>query len=355
MIKKLFTITVLITLLLSSCSALAATEPPTATETQPPTATSAPATNTLIPTETFVTLPESTLTATPQPTRPPNDPNCTNSAGFVADVTIPDNTEIVAGTTFRKTWRVSNTGTCIWASDYTLTYYSAERMNAPASVPLPLTYPGQTADISIDLTAPNSLGKHQGNFVIKNAEGLIMKVNDDSRLWVIITSTTNEGAATSAATAAAAASTAIAAPGLVTSTCAFTSETSNITDTLNAISTYRIQNNLAPYNTNSMLAQAAQSHANDMACNSLTGHAGSNGSTIQSRVTAAGYTFAYVDENINVSSPALSGQAVVNAWINDATNTQLGRNLVSDTYIDVGVGYSFFNNKGYYVVVFGTP
>ena len=355
MIKKLFTVTVLIALLLSSCSALGAAEAPS-TETQAPTATAAPATETLIPTETLVT-PQSDATATPTgvPTRPPNDPNCTNSAVFVSDITIPDNTEIVAGTSFRKTWRISNTGTCIWASDYTLTYYSAERMNAPASVSLPLTYPGQTADISIDLTAPNAIGKHQGNFVIKNAEGLIMKVNDDSRLWVIINSTTNEGAATSAATAASAASTAVSAPGLVTSTCAFTYETTNITDTLNAISTHRLQNSLAPYNTNSKLAQAAQSHANDMACNSLAGHAGSNGSTIQSRVTATGYTFAFVDENVNVSSPALPGQAVVNAWINDATNTQLGRNLVSDTYIDVGVGYAFFNNTGYYVVVFGTP
>src|SRR6185436_8504500 len=95
-------------------------------------------------------------------------------------------------------------GTCIWASDYTLTYYSEERMNAPAAVSLPLTFPGQTADISIPLTAPNSIGKHRGNFVVKNAEGLIMKIGDDSRLWLII----NVGstvAPTAAATATAAA------------------------------------------------------------------------------------------------------------------------------------------------------
>jgi uncharacterized protein YkwD len=351
MIKKLFTVILLISLLLSSCNALAATEPPASTETQAPTV-SVPATNTLIPTETLVTpLPEASLTPTPEPTRPPNDPNCTNSAAFVADVTIPDNSDITVGTTFRKTWRVSNTGTCIWASDYTLAHYSEERMNAPASVPLPLTYPGQTADISIDLTAPNSVGKHQGNFVIRNPAGLIMQINNDSRLWVIINST----AAAAAPTAVPAAATAVPAAGLVTATCAFTSETANITDTLNAINAYRTQNGLPPYNTNSNLARAAQSHANDMACNSLTGHSGSNGSTMQSRVSASGYTFSFVDENINVSSPALTGQAVVNAWINDATNTQLGRNLVSDTYIDIGIGYSFFNNNGYYVVIFGTP
>jgi uncharacterized protein YkwD len=360
MIKKLFTVTVLITLLLSSCSALAGTEPPAITETQAPTPTSAPATETLIPTETLVTpATEVTITPTPQATRPPNDPNCTNSAAFVADVTIPDNTEIAAGTTFEKTWRVSNTGTCIWAADYTLTYYSEERMNAPASVTLPLTYPGQTADISISLTAPNSIGRHQGNFVIKNPAGLIMQVNDDSRLWVIINSTAATAAAATAVpagtTASPAGATAVSAGGLVTATCAFTSETTNITDTLTAINAYRTQNGLPPYNTNSNLARAAQSHANDMACNTLTAHTGSNGSTVQSRVTASGYSFSFVTENVYGSNPPLTGQGVVNWWISDRTDLSHNRNLVSDTYIDIGIGYSFFNNFGYYVVVFGTP
>jgi uncharacterized protein YkwD len=357
MIKKLLTVTVLITLLLSSCSALPATESPAATSTpeQSSTPTSEPATETLIPTETLVTpLPETTSTATPQATRPPNDPNCTNSAAFVADITIPDNSEVTAGTTFTKTWRVSNTGTCIWAADYTLTHYSEEAMNAPASVPLPVTYPGQTADISINLLAPNSIGRHQGNFVIKNPAGLIMQVNDDSRLWVIISSIA------AAATAVPAGATAVpagatAATGLVTSTCAFTSETSNITDTLNAINAYRAQNGLPPYNTNSNLARAAQSHANDMACNNFFTHTGTNGSTIQSRATASGYVFSFITENVYGSNPPLSGQAVVNWWRDDRTNLSHNLNLISDTYIDIGVGYSFFNNFGYYVVVFGTP
>ena len=30
-------------------------------------------------------------------------------------------------------------------------------------------------------------------------------------------------------------------------------------------------------------------------------------------------------------------------------------NLVSDTFIEFGVGYAFFNDFGYYVIVFGTP
>lgn len=351
MIKKLFIVSLFITIIVSSCNAQGtATQPvsPSSTETPPAQESTAEPTTAdiAIPTETLVTpSPEVTATPSPEPTRPPNDPNCTNSAAFVADVTIPDNAEIGAGAPFIKTWQVSNTGTCIWASDYTISHYSDERMGAPASVPLPLTYPGQTADISVNLVAPNSIGKHQGNFVIKNPAGLIMKVNEDSRLWVIINVVNNTTAATAVSGDA----------GLVSSTCAFTSETVNITDTLNAINAYRAQSGLPAYNNNSELARAAQSHANDMACNNLFTHTGSNGSTVQSRVTASGYTFSFVGENVYGSNPALSGQAVVNWWINDATDLRHNLNLVSDTYVDVGIGYSFYNNYGYYVVVFGTP
>ncbi len=45
----------------------------------------------------------------------------------------------------------------------------------------------------------------------------------------------------------------------------------------------------------------------------------------------------------------------MNYWINDKTDLRNGRNLVSDSFTEIGIGYSFFNNFGYYVVVFGTP
>ena len=45
----------------------------------------------------------------------------------------------------------------------------------------------------------------------------------------------------------------------------------------------------------------------------------------------------------------------MNWWKNDKTDPKHNLNLLSDTYIDIGVGYAFFNNYGYYVVVFATP
>jgi uncharacterized protein YkwD len=354
MIKRLFGFVLLITLLVSSCNSQSPSQPaaPTSTEPAAPAETQVPAQNTetpitteIIATETLATiLPQ--LTATAETPRPTNVPDCTNSASFVTDVTIPDNTTIGIGTPFTKTWRVSNTGTCIWGPDYTLAYYSEERLNAPNSVPLPVTYPGQTADIAVNLTAPNTTGTHRGNFVIKNPKGLIMKIDNDSRLWLVINVTNDLSNPTAVAGNGV---------GLVTSTCAFTSDISNISETIDAINTYRAESGLPPYTVNSLLSKAAQSHANDMACNNLFGHTGSNGSSVQSRVTDAGYSYSLVTENVYGSYPPLSGGGVVNWWKNDKTDLRHNLNLISDTFTEIGVGYSFFNNYGYYVVVFGTP
>ena len=357
MIRKIFTLTLLAMIVLAGCNAQTATEAAavTSTATQEPAATEAPVE---LPVDTEPTTAPTlsaetpgTPSSTPGTPQPTNDPNCTNSAAFVTDVTIPDNTPIVAGTPFTKTWRVSNTGTCVWGPGYTLSHYSDENMLAPASVPLPITYPGQSADISVNLVAPNNPGTRRGNFVIKNPAGLIMKVNEDSRLWLIINVTLEPPTAT----AAAGAPTGSSAAGLVTSTCAFSAETANITDTFNAINAHRAQNNLPAYTINEQLSKAAQSHANDMACNNLPGHTGSNGSTPESRVRDSGYTYSLVSENVQYSYPALTGQGVVNYWINDKTDLRHGRNLISDTFTEVGIGYSFFNNFGYYVLVFGAP
>ncbi|HSM72234.1 MAG TPA: NBR1-Ig-like domain-containing protein, partial [Anaerolineales bacterium] len=186
--KSILTFIILAGLMLSACNGsppAVDVSTPASTDTDVPPASTATATQTQTAEETpapstFV----AESTPTPEPPRPTNEPNCTNSAAFVADVTIPDNTTMAAGTTFTKTWQILNTGTCIWASDYSLGYYSDDNMGAPDSVPLSITYPGQTADISVLLTAPNSVGTHRGNFVVRNPEGLIMQINEDSRLWV---------------------------------------------------------------------------------------------------------------------------------------------------------------------------
>jgi uncharacterized protein YkwD len=385
MIKRLFTVTALIALALSACSggappaetgtstateAQMATSPVAITDTPTTTETVTAPTTDVAVTETSATLPTATPTVgTPIPTNPPD---CTNSAAFVTDVTIPDNTNIAGGTTFTKTWRVANNGTCVWGPTYTLTHYSDEILGAPASVPLGLTYPGQTLDISVDLVAPNSTGTHRGNFVIKNSAGLIMKIADDSRLWVIINVTVTT-AATVAATATATAlsntvaavtvtgtpptatAAAVSSSGSTTATCAFTTDRAKLTETISAVNAHRARNGLPAYTVNALLTQAAQRHANDMACHNIFVHTGTDGSTPQTRVAATGYVGRSVTENINGNYPPLDGQGAVNWWINDKTDPRHGQNLLSTTFTEIGVGYSFFENYGYYVLVFARP
>jgi len=333
------------------------------------TPTPAPATDTAVPAtktpieEATVAIPVTGETGTPSPSPTPtvivpeNAADCVNKAAFVSDVTIPDNSKVTAGTAFTKTWRVRNDGTCIWWSGYTLEHYSETSMSAPPSVPLPVTNPGETADISVDLVAPSVAGTYRGNFVIKNPKDLIMQVDNDSRLWLIIEATsapagtvTPEGSSvTSAPTGSSSAS---ASGG---ATCDFTTNAVYTEQVSAAINTYRTQNTLGEYNVNAQLAQAAQAHAQDMACNQLFVHTGSDGSTPQTRVAATGYTASRVTENVYGSYPPLSPTQVVTWWKFDTTDPNHNKNLISTEYTDIGIGYAFYNNYGYYVVVFATP
>jgi uncharacterized protein YkwD len=382
MVKKLFMVTTTLAFALSACGGGTATQPPESTATEPQAATAlvsiteAPATTeaAILPSDTVAVTdtPATPLTATatlgtPIPTNPPD---CTNSALFVTDVTIPDNTNIVGGTKFTKTWRISNNGTCVWGPTYTLVHYSDERLGAPDSVPLGLTYPGSTLDISVDLTAPNTTGTHRANFVIKNPAGLIMKIADDSRLWVIINVTTISAptvAVTStpigpSATLAGSVTPTATGPtstqsssSSTTADCAFTTDRSKLTEVISALNSYRAQKGLPAYTVNSKLAEAAQRHANDIACHKIYVHTGTDGSTPQSRVADTGYVAKSVSENINGNYPPLDGQEVINWWINDKNDPRHGQNLISTTFKEIGVGYALFDDYGFYALVFAQP
>lgn len=363
MIKKLFGVTLLLAMLLSACGgqAPAETAAPAPTETQPAPPTEAPADQTPVAGETEVL---ETPPGTPEPIstptipRPANEPGCTNQAAFVSDVTVPDNSVINAGESFTKTWRISNTGTCVWAWDYTLTHYSENRMGAPDEVPLDITYPGQTIDISVDLTAPGSPGTYRGNFVIENPEGLIMQVDEDSRLWLIIkveNTAPTPTAGTTTNTSPTSTGSTTGGPGTGSANCSFSTDVFKLTEAINAINAYRTKNGLPNYTVNTLLVRAAQAHANDMACNNLFVHTGSDGSKPETRVAATGYAATSVSENVYGSYPPLDGQGVVNWWATDKIDPRHNENLLSSTYTEIGVGYSFFNNYGYYVLVFAKP
>ncbi len=113
---------------------------------------------------------------------------CTDRAQFVADVTVPDGTQFNAGATFTKTWRLRNIGTCTWTTSYTSFYESGSQMGSTTSVNLSNTPPGQTVDVTVNMTAPNTAGRHIGYWKFKNANGVIfgIGVQANKSWWVEI-------------------------------------------------------------------------------------------------------------------------------------------------------------------------
>lgn len=129
--------------------------PPTAI----PTSTPIPATNTPLPTATAVTY-------------------C-DWVSFVKDVTVPDGTAFEPGDIFTKTWRLKNRGTCTWTPDYMLVYTSGSQMGGTTAVRLPgYVAPGQTVDVSVTLTAPNTAGKFVGYWMLRNPSGTLFGYGD---------------------------------------------------------------------------------------------------------------------------------------------------------------------------------
>lgn len=150
-----------------------------------PTNTSSAPTDTPEPTNT--PLP----TATSVPPTPTETPIPCDLAQFVKDVTVPDNTEIAAGATFVKTWRLKNAGSCTWTSSYALVFYNGDAMSGPASSQLTNgTVPsGSEVDVSVSLVAPATPGSYTGNWRLRNASGAVFGIGSDNKsFWVKIKS-----------------------------------------------------------------------------------------------------------------------------------------------------------------------
>ena len=117
-----------------------------------------------------------TLTPIPILTNTPAVPptsNC-NVMQFVTDVTYPDGAIVTPGQNFTKTWRLKNAGTCTWTPSYAVVFSDGNSMNGPSTQALASNVnPGQTIDISVNLTAPAATGDHTGNWKIRDASGVL--------------------------------------------------------------------------------------------------------------------------------------------------------------------------------------
>jgi len=130
------------------------------------------------PTPTSTPMPTPTRTSTPRPSPSPTPAPlaCTWSAAYVADVTIPDGTRLDPGAAFVKTWRIQNNGTCDW-ENARLAFTGGEQMQAPSSVSIPRTAAGANADISVEMTAPATVGNYSAAWSVCQGDNCFSKVN----------------------------------------------------------------------------------------------------------------------------------------------------------------------------------
>ena len=135
-----------------------------------------------LPAGTAIPSPLPTTASNPAPTAASGNLPCTDSAKFVADITIPDNMLVVPNTAFTKTWRLKNIGSCTWNSSYLVSYISGATMSQqPGYWILPqgqTVAPGQTVDISVGMTAPVENGTYQSYWGLKKENGPFLPIQD---------------------------------------------------------------------------------------------------------------------------------------------------------------------------------
>ena len=122
---------------------------------------------------TFTASPSPTAdTPSPVSTKPTETmPSCDFDADFVTDVTIPDDTQLAPDAVFTKTWRMHNTGTCVWGPGTLWSFDSGDKMDGPDLITVPTTQPGDTVDIVVHLAAPTTPGNYTGVWRMRRPDG----------------------------------------------------------------------------------------------------------------------------------------------------------------------------------------
>jgi uncharacterized protein YkwD len=366
-------------------SACGSTETPQPSST--PTPTTAAATVTLTASATPQPTATATETATPLPT-PTDQGDCINRAEFVSDVTVPDNTNFKPEDKFVKTWRIRNTGSCIWNLRYALVFLKGAQMSAPYSAPFVETLPGGTLDVSLDMVAPTQDGVFTGVYQVQNPSGKRFGMQDGN-IWVRIVvgsgtsapttpTYTPQASATSVQTSTSIANSLTITPTVGTPTpgsaptntptisptnagqsgsCTYLKNPDFDSQIFILINQARADNGLPAFTLNNELSAAALKHSIDMACNSLLQHTGSDGSSPKTRVAAEGYSAKSVQEAIYAQPPQYGGtpQSAVDWWLNDSLHRPI---LLSSTLKEIGISYVSVSTSalgGYFTIDVATP
>jgi len=119
-----------------------------------------------------------------------------NAVSFQADLTIQDGTVFAPNADFTKSWRLKNIGSCNWTTSYDLVFVEGSRMDGKKVLALPEKIrPGETLDISIELTSPANAGDYRGYWMLRSDDGQWFGYGNSANkaFWADITVVTSQG------------------------------------------------------------------------------------------------------------------------------------------------------------------
>jgi len=93
---------------------------------------------------------------------------CVAGSVFLEDVPISDGNQVPPGSALVKTWRMRNSGTCVWDSSHALVFVKGDQLG-PRSTQLPAAVPGEEADIWLEVEAPTKPGAYEGTWELRDA------------------------------------------------------------------------------------------------------------------------------------------------------------------------------------------
>ena len=88
-------------------------------------------------------------------------PACLDNLLFLADLTIPDGSQVPPGATLDKQWQVENNGTCNWDARYRLRLIAGPGLGTASEYALFPARAGNQATIWIHFTAPFEAGAYR--------------------------------------------------------------------------------------------------------------------------------------------------------------------------------------------------
>jgi hypothetical protein len=110
-----------------------------------------------------------------------------DNSTFIADINYPDGTKVPAGQHFVKKWKIKNIGSVPWIGRYLAPDGKITgACTYPSRVPVPTTYPGKPAIISVPVVAPSAPQVCYVTWKMVNTAGDLYFPNEEG-IWFNVT------------------------------------------------------------------------------------------------------------------------------------------------------------------------